>query len=203
MKRKRLWLLLILLVLLGAIYVFRYAILSGLGHFLIVEQPVTKADAIVVLSGNAFDRGNEGARLYQHIPVREIICPGGNLEPLFLIQNDSVYESDMCKKNIIRNGIDSNRITVLHYGTSTAEEADTVLRYCKQKKYSTIIVVSSKFHTRRAGNVYTEKAKPYHISVITRGANSFTFDEEKWWQSEEGMIALNNEYVKLLYYLLK
>jgi hypothetical protein len=34
-------------------------------------------------------------------------------------------------------------------------------------------------------------------------ANSLVYDSDSWWTSEEGLLMVNNEYVKLLYYLVK
>ncbi|PIZ25006.1 MAG: YdcF family protein, partial [Chloroflexi bacterium CG_4_10_14_0_8_um_filter_57_5] len=31
----------------------------------------------------------------------------------------------------------------------------------------------------------------------------YGFDESNWWQSEDGLITLNNETIKLAYYFLK
>jgi hypothetical protein len=75
--------------------------------------------------------GNEGARLYKAGYAGHIVCPGGNLEHAFLIMGDTVYESDLCKKNIVKNGVPDSMVTVLRYGTSTREEADTILGYCR------------------------------------------------------------------------
>jgi len=183
--------------------VFKTQILQSFSNFLIKQDAPEKADLMVVLSGSAFDRGNEGARLYKEGYARHIICPGGNLEELFLILGDTVYESDLCKKNIIRNGVADSLVTVLHYGTSTREEADTILGYCKQHQIKKIIVVTTLFHTRRAGSVYKKRFAAEGITVLMRGAHASEYDEDLWWQSEYGLIGLNNEYMKTLYYLIK
>jgi len=191
----------IMLVSVGII--FKTPILRSFSNFLIRQDAPEKADLMVVLSGSAFDRGNEGARLYKEGYAKHIICPGGNLEQLFLILGDTVYESDLCKKNVIRNGVADSLVTVLHYGTSTREEADTILGYCKQHQIKKLIVVTSLFHTRRAGSVYKKRFAAEGITVLMRGAHASDFDEDLWWQNEYGLIGLNNEYMKTLYYLIK
>ncbi len=191
----------IMLVSVGII--LKTTILSSFSNFLIRQDAPEKADLMVVLSGSAFDRGNEGARLYKEGYAKHIICPGGNLEQLFLILGDTVYESDLCKKNVIRNGVAHSLVTVLHYGTSTREEADTILGYCKQHQIKKLIVVTSLFHTRRAGSVYKKRFAAEGITVLMRGAHASDFDEDLWWQNEYGLIGLNNEYMKTLYYLIK
>ncbi len=202
MKKFLAWLCLcIMLIALGI--VFKTPILQSFSNFLMKQDPPEKADLMVVLSGDAFDRGNEGARLYKEGYAKHIVCPGGNLEELFLILEDSVYESDLCKKNIVRNGVADSFVTALHYGTSTREEADTILGYCKQHHIKKVIVVTTLFHTRRAGSVYKKRFAAEGISVLVRGAHAFDFDENTWWQNEYGLIGLNNEYMKTLYYLIK
>ena len=63
--------------------------------------------------------------------------------------------------------------------------------------------IRDRFHTRRAGNVYKRRFAAEGITVIVRGAHAFDFDEDTWWQNEYGLIGLNNEYMKTLYYLIK
>ena len=177
--------------------------MRSFSNFLIRQDAPEKADLMVVLSGSAFDRGNEGARLYKEGFAKQVVCPGGNLEELFLIIGDTVYESDLCRKNVIRNGVPDSFVTALHYGTSTREEADTILGYCKQHQIKKLIVVTNMFHTRRAGKVYKERFAKEGITVLLRGARDSMYDENEWWQNEYGMIALNSEYMKTLYYLIK
>jgi uncharacterized SAM-binding protein YcdF (DUF218 family) len=192
----------ILLIALGVI--FKTPILRSFSNFLMKQDPAEKAELMVVLSGNAFDRGNEGARLYKEGYASHIICPGGNLERAFLILGDTIYESELLKKNIVkRNGVPDSMVTVLRYGTSTIEEADTIIGYCKEHQIKKIIVVTSLFHTRRAGKVYRKRFDKEGIQVIMRGAHDSQYDENQWWQSEDGLIALNNEYMKTLYYLIR
>ncbi|MCW3125339.1 MAG: hypothetical protein JWO03_997 [Bacteroidetes bacterium] len=183
--------------------VFKTPILRSFSNFLMKQDDPEKADLMVVLSGNAFDRGNEGARLYKEGYAKHIICPGGNLERAFLIMGDTVYESELLRKNILRNGVPDSMVTVLRYGTSTIEEADTLIGYCREHKITKVLVVTNLFHTRRAGKVYKKRFAKEGIQVIMRGAHDSQFDENLWWQSEYGLIGLNNEYMKTLYYLIK
>lgn len=203
MRKKLLASILFLIMLIAVCAAFKTPILQSFSNFLMKQDAPEKADLMVVLSGSAFDRGNEGARLYKEGYAKQVICPGGNLEDLFLILGDTMYESDLCRKNVIRNGVADSLVTALHYGTSTREEADTILGYCKQHQIKKIIVVTTLFHTRRAGRVYKERFAKEGITVLMRGAHASDYSEDLWWQSEYGLIALNNEYMKTLYYLIK
>ena len=66
--------------------------------------------------------------------------------------------------------------------------------------YERVLVISSLFHLRRIGQVFEAPFAQEGITVLLHGAPSDQFDEARWWQYEEGLIMLNNEYVKLLYY---
>ena len=87
--------------------------------------------------------------------------------------------------------------------TATKEESEAILTYCKQHNYSKVIVLSSKFHTRRVGDVFKPLLEDEGIQVIVHGAPSSLYKEAEWWKYESGMIMVNNEYMKHIYYFLK
>src|SRR5579864_5511732 len=60
------------------IYVFRTPLLQSIATNLIVEDPLQKSEAMFVLSGGAYDRGNEAGRLFKLGYANRIICTGGN-----------------------------------------------------------------------------------------------------------------------------
>jgi hypothetical protein len=65
------------------------------------------------------------------------------------------------------------------------------------------MVLSSKLHTHRINEVFRKKLKDAGITLVVRGAPSSQFDEMHWWQSENGLIAVNNEWIKRMYYWWK
>lgn len=192
-----------LILLLTLAFVFRYNILRSFSNFLIVENDFGYVDSIFVLSGGAFDRGNETAKLFNESRTRRIVCTGANYPPDFKALKLDMLESELTRKNIISQIPDSSKVKLLKIGTSTLEESDAILAYCKENKIRECIILSSKFHTRRVKNVFTKKFKKEGIKVYIKGAGSSSYSESEWWKSEDGLIALNNEYVKLLYYMVK
>ena len=186
------------------LFALRIEILKAMGSFLIYETDLPKsADAIVILSGSPFDRANKAVLLDKLTSSPIFICTGKNQSGDLKVFKDSVYECELLKMQLMKRGIDENRIQLLIEGTSTAEEAISVLSYAKNNKLDTIIIVSSKFHTRRIHQVFCKKFKKEGIYVAIQGAPSTAYIENLWWKSENGLIALNNEYIKLVYYLFK
>jgi uncharacterized SAM-binding protein YcdF (DUF218 family) len=183
---------------------FHSPILKFAGQCLINEDSLQKADALVVLSGSAFERGNKGAELMQNGFAQKIICPGGNLDLNYLILfGDSIYECDITKKKILQSGVSDSSVVCIYNGTSTQEEAQAVKEYCILHHFKSIIVVSTYFHTARVKRVYSKIFAGSGIAIIVRGAKSVHYDENLWWQSEEGLISFNNEWMKTFYYFVK
>jgi uncharacterized SAM-binding protein YcdF (DUF218 family) len=109
----------------------------------------------------------------------------------------------MTVADLRRLHIPDSIITEIRKGTSTKEESDIILNYCLQHHIKKAIVLSSKLHTRRINEVFRKKLKDAGIELIIHGAPSSQYNEMYWWQSEDGLIAVNNEWIKRMYYWWK
>ena len=193
----------IICTILTLLFLFRIPIMRGVGSYLIKENDTNKADAIFVLSGGPLDRGGEAVKLYQNGVSKKIICTGENIPPDFMAIGVTFYESEVTKKYMVSLGLPDSSIELIKKGTSTREEEQAILDYCQQKGLKNIVVVSSKFHTHRISSTFKKPFEKAGIQLHIHGAPSGLYHEETWWENEEGMIACNNEYVKLMYYWLK
>jgi len=186
------------------VIIYHVSILQGIGNFLIkVDTPKAEVDAVFVLGGNTFDRSNHAIELYRSGVTQNIITLGENTATVL----KSVGLEDFCdalvsQKHLLKKGIPEDVIYALKKGTSTKEEADAILEYCLMKGYKEIVVVSDKFHTRRISYTF-DNFEENGIHVLLSGASNSNYDEAFWWRDEAGLIMVNNEYVKLLYYYLK
>lgn len=184
-------------------YVFRHAILRGMGDLLVTEDPLIHADAIAVLGGASLERGAEAARLYRLGWAPEVICTSGMVPTIYQAENIDRNEAEVTRDVAIRQGVPAAHCTAIEEGTSTKEEADVILARMRALHADTLIVVSSRFHLRRVGFVFRKRFADQGFTVVLRGARSRQFDEERWWRKEEGLMMCQNEYVKLLYYWWK
>jgi len=192
-----------LVLLMVMLYTFRVPELRWFATSLIVEDPLQKADALVVLSGGGYDRGNEAVKILHAGYTNKVICTGGNPVIELRVFNIDTLESDMTTANLKRQGIPDSMIVELREGTSTKEESDVVVQYCQQHQIKKLMILSSKLHTHRVQEVFKDKLKKQGIEVIVRGAPNSRFDELQWWHYEDGLIAVNNEWLKRLYYWWK
>lgn len=203
--RSRKWLIAlgVILLLLVVVFLLRIPIMRGFGHYLICEDKLEPVEAMFVLSGAPMERGDEAATVFKTGIAKQAICTGESIPQDLYALGLIVSESELTRMNMIRGGADSTRVTFIKRGTSTQEESDIILAYCKEHSIKKIILISSKFHTRRVHKVFHDKFEDAGIQVLIHGAKSGSYDEENWWANEYGLIALNNEYVKLLYYAVK
>jgi uncharacterized SAM-binding protein YcdF (DUF218 family) len=185
------------------IFLLRYPILRVMGNHLVYEDSLKRADAIFVLSGQGYERGNESAKLYKQGYANKIVCTGGNKNPDFLAMNMDLYESAITQNDLLRCGVNSDAIDTLNRGKNTDDESNVILNYCKKNNIHSCIIISSKFHTRRIKYAFQKKFESNGITILIHGAPSVTYDESTWWKNEYGAIALDNEYIKLMYYHLK
>ena len=185
------------------LYTFRERELRWFATSLIVEDPLQKVDALVVLSGGGYDRGNEAVKIVNGGYTHHVICTGGNPVIELKVFGIDTLESDMTAANLRRQSIPDSDITELRDGTSTKEESDIIADYCQRHQIKKIIILSSKLHTHRVQEVFKNKLKKQGIEVIVRGAPNSRFDELQWWRDEDGLIAVNNEWIKRFYYWWK
>lgn len=184
--------------------IFRASILQGVGNFLIKEDPLQKSDAIFVLGGNIFDRSTHGVYLYEQ-GYANVIHPLGEVVEKILLTTDDKKPDAVLSQYYMINELNTPAKDVhpIIKGTSTKEEADAILNYALDNKYKRIIVVSDKFHLRRISSTFKKPFKENGIEVLLSGAPNSSYREDFWWKYEAGLIMVNNEYVKLMYYLIK
>jgi len=189
------------------LFIYRNSILAGIGHFLTVAESsvaTSSNQTFFVLGGNGFERGKGAAVLAQEFPNAQFICTGGGdtlneMRALGL----NFTSSDLTRKCMIENGVDSLRVTELGVATSTFEESEEILTYCINNNLKEISVVSSDFHIHRMGMVFGDKFQEKGITVHFFGTETKDFKAQSWWTFEAGLITTFNEYIKIVYYVFK
>lgn len=201
---KKKWIALIALLAIAImLLLFRVPIMRAAGNFLIYEDDLKKVTYAFVLSGGPWDRGNEAVRIFEKGFADTLVCTGENIPHDFKALGLDMLESEITEKNMLNKGVPKSQILLLKKGTSTREESEEILAFCKSRSVKSIIVLSTDFHTRRIKQVFKNKFEKEGIEVIVWAAPSSKYDAQNWWKSEDGLIALNNEYIKQLYYLVK
>jgi uncharacterized SAM-binding protein YcdF (DUF218 family) len=167
-------------------------LLPPLAYALIVNEPLQKAAAIVVLGGGSGERERTGARLYAEGWADTLITTGGPMDLPGL--SDTTWAA-LSAKELVRWGVPESRIIQLPVTTSTCEDAlASVARLPVGAKR--VIIVTDPFHTRRAQWLFEKGAGS--VEVIMVAADPSWFDPQSWWTEERSLIVVEQEYVKFV-----
>lgn len=200
--RMRTWLVVLAFVPL-LVVVLRERVLYAAGAFLITEDVAQHADVLYVLGGAPFDRGSHAAHLLASGLAPMAYTTGSNFSSILKAEGREVSEAELSRMAAIRAGASPQRILPFPFGTSTFEEAQGVLHHAQRLQVDTIVVLTTDFHTRRVGKVFRKRFAGSGIHVLVASAPSSDYDADRWWTSEQGLLMVNNEYVKTLFYALK
>jgi uncharacterized SAM-binding protein YcdF (DUF218 family) len=193
----------VLLSIVAILFLLRVPLLRGLGHWLIRADASCNADAIYVLGGAPYDRGIHAAGMLQRHCAPIAYCTGSNVPQTYKAEGREMSEAKITRAAVLGAGATVGQVLPFPYGTSTFEEAEAILRHARAKRFHTIAVVTTDFHTRRVKKVFAKRFAGADITVLVNAAPSSEYDVEHWWSSEQGLLMVNNEYVKTLYYWLK
>jgi uncharacterized SAM-binding protein YcdF (DUF218 family) len=175
------------------------------GKFLVVRDPLERADAVLSLAGDQ-RRPRYAAELFLKGYARWFI-----ITPLPL---DSQRERDLyiryVKHTALRMGVPEEAILLVpEVGNTTFEEAKNVKRFLEQNNINSLLVVTSPWHTRRSRLIFQDvfKDSNKHISIQPMSDNvyghwSHTYRPEEWWTYRLGRDPTLSEYVKLAVYLI-
>jgi uncharacterized SAM-binding protein YcdF (DUF218 family) len=84
-----------------------------------------------------------------------------------------------------------------HDGENTLQEAEGLLRLVMQKKWHSVIVVTSNYHARRARYIYRH-VFPQGIQVSVASARDGDFDPEHWWEKRKSIKELTMEFAGMV-----
>ena len=178
------------------------AALGYAGYWLQLAENPRAADAIIVLAGS-FERSLYAADLYrQHyapriylsIPARD--TEARHLEALGIVLPDEV---DIHKQILLKKGVPAqNTLTFGQGSLSTAQEA-AALKTQFTNPGSTLLVVTSPYHTRRAKLILERAFADTDIS-ITVVATPYEEFHQDWWRSQASARNTVLELAKIAYY---
>ena len=161
----------------GAVYFARYPLLRFAGESWIVEDSLQRSDAIIVLSDDNFyaDRATRAAQVFRDGMAPLVVASGRRLRPRAGI-------AELMAHDLFERGVPKDKILpVEHDSDNTREEAETLAKVALQRKWKSVIVVTSNYHTRRARYIF-QRVFPPGIVIRVTGARDGDFDPERWWE---------------------
>ena len=177
------------------------------GRYLQHEDPLQKSDAAFVLGGARVERWLEAFDLYKegYAPIimlsperpepseRLLQARGVRFPAIFELQRDALIQLGVPTGAIIANP---------GYVDNTAQEAALLRQTALSRGWKRVIVVTSKYHTRRAGFAFRRTFADSGIVVLVRASRHDMADPASWWRTRADFRFASSEWQKLMLYWL-
>ena len=172
----------------------------GVGRWLVIEDPLEKAQSIVVLSGSLPVRAVEGAKLYRQGYAPEVWLTRG-VEPAASMKAMSipyVGEDFYNLRVLVHEGVPPEAIRVLSTPiVNTADEMNAIGAEIRPGNNLPVIIVTTKAHTRRVHTLWHKLAGTRGRAIV-RGASRDSFDGAHWWRNSTDALDVVREVLGLL-----
>jgi uncharacterized SAM-binding protein YcdF (DUF218 family) len=171
----------------------------GVGRWLVVEDNLEKTQAILVLSGRMPLRAIEAARLYNGGYAAEVWLtrpsePAASLQTMHIAY---LGEDFFNSRILMHEGVPSAAIRVLEPPiANTVDELRVAAAELDRTKGSTVIIVTTKAHTRRVRTLWQEVSGGRR--AIVRAAADDPFEPGRWWRTTGDALDVVREVLGLL-----
>jgi uncharacterized SAM-binding protein YcdF (DUF218 family) len=152
------------------------------------DEPV-RSDVVVVPSGDVLgNRLIAGARALRQTGSGRLVV---------FVQEGGVYDQRQVAADFLaREGVDPAQVRLVPPGGSTAEEAGAFAALAHRCGWRSAIVVTSPFHTRRAGWLFRRALGfPFVVRVLSDGE---PYDRWTWWSDDATTEEVVLEWTKML-----
>ncbi|HOJ60881.1 MAG TPA: YdcF family protein [bacterium] len=198
-------LLVMLVAVLSVAYYFREPILIGIGQALVYESAIQPCDVAAVFIGGGAERLERAVELYQagYAP-RILLTMPRTLE--HGVPSRDLYELErrQCQAVLDYHRIDPRDV---HWGPqpfySTYSEAVYLLEWMRRQGFDSALVVTGYFQSRRAKWSLDRVFQNQSIDIRLVPAPPDLYSATRWWRHEEGIVMVENEYLKNLYYRVR
>jgi hypothetical protein len=171
----------------------------------IVSDPVTRADAIVVLGGNFHGRPLVAADLYRRGLANKVLV-SQTVDMQQISAAVTPTDTELNRAALLKLGVPAAAIESFGIAnTNTRDEAVALKQWAERNAASVFIIPSEIFSARRVRWIFHRELSDRSVRIAVP---SFEFEQSgysrgEWWKTEQGVIAFQNELLKYIYYRLK
>jgi uncharacterized SAM-binding protein YcdF (DUF218 family) len=176
--------------------------LNVLGRWLVVNDPIDKASAIVVLVGAMPFRAMEAGTLYRQGWAPAVWVTQEDRSPrdaaLLRLGIRPPHDHEYSREILVRLGVPSFAIRVLDPPIlNTMQEVDLLASELRRTGGQRVILVTSKSHTRRVRATWSAMVGDSPAAIV-RFATEDDYDPERWWRRTGDVFAVSREALGLV-----
>lgn len=204
-KRRVLVLLTTVFIIVCLLYVMRYPILRGMAAYLVYQDQPETCDVVIVLGGGGPIRAERAVALMQNGYAEKVLVTLPKEVGVGVIDGTLINMESLESQSVFyMNGIDDNQV---HWSEepfySTYSEAQFIRHWLESRGYQKAIVVTGLFQSRRAKWTLDHFMEGSTIKVMVVPAEDKYVTPENWWTHIEGIVTVENEIIKNVYYTFK
>lgn len=186
-------------------------IFPNLGRYLVVRNKLNQSDIIIVPTGDLRYRVPHSVEVYKQGYSNKIVFVNTisfDCEVVSSKTQEIIFgKAQLNKKEAIKLGVPEEDIIILEGNAqSTRDEAIIFRDYLKiNNDIESIILVTSKYHSRRAKIIFTKVLNKLNRETIIYSSPSEydPFNEDRWWKNKNDVEAVFWEYLKIFYFYFK
>ena len=187
-------LLVVVLMVMGVLALVYGPLQEAPARFLIVEDRLEPADAIVVLSGGRGDeRVRQAAELYRAGYAPLVILSAPSSEDIV-----GLTFSEVLRRQALSHRIPESALLFETESTSTSDEARNFRPMLEGRRARRAIIVTSSYHTRRTRYLFRKFFAGSPVEVRIYPVQQEAFNPSGWWTRHRDRQAVVLEYIKLV-----
>jgi len=169
----------------------RESLLQEAADLWVVSDPLTHADAIVVLGGNSQTRPPAAAELYRRGLANKVLVSHWS-------------DSQRNRAALLKLGVPASAIEAFgNANTNTREEAVALRQWTERYAASVFVIACVPFTARRVLWIFRREFSDRPVTIEVQPFDPPGYSSKGWWKTEQGSMAFQNEILKYLYYRFK
>jgi uncharacterized SAM-binding protein YcdF (DUF218 family) len=188
---------------LGGGWLAQAQLLTGVASLWIVSDPVTHADAIVVLGGNFHVRPQVAAELYQRgVAGRILVSVTGDEQRTST--SGIPTDAELNRAALLKLGVPAGAVESFgNASTNTRDEAVAIKDWAARNSVTRIVIPSEIFGARRVRWIFRRELAGAATAIEVPAFDPPDYSRDDWWRTEHGLLAFRNELLKYAYYRLR
>jgi uncharacterized SAM-binding protein YcdF (DUF218 family) len=178
-------------------------VLLGATNLWIVSDPVSRANAIVVLGGGLEIRPFVAAELWRRGLADKILISRG-LEERAASLGAIPSDSELNREVLLKLGVPAGAIEKFGTASTNTRDEAVALREWAERNAATVFIIPSEiFPARRVRWIFRREFFGTAISIEVPSFDPPGYTRWDWWKTEKGLVAFQTEFLKYIYYRLK